>query len=201
MAKTSVLCVALTPLERKIWDMLAASQNIGPSTLARQVIEHSIMQAKLDGESQYELKQILGIATGVPTKKGKDKGKRIELLLSADDIERLKDWQLVFKEPRISRVVLKILKIALQKPPVFSADELQVMQKAMSEMSRYGSNLNQLVRLLNMLAQEPGRAVIQFDPAELIKILEDMERKNREFRQRARKILLTAVNAGKKLTR
>lgn len=176
--------------------MLAASQNIGPSTLARQVIEHTIMQAKLDGESQYELKQILGVATGVPTKKGKDKGKRIELLLSADDIERLKDWQLVFKEQRISRVVLKILKIALQKPPVFSADELATMQQAMSEMSRFGSNLNQFVRLLNMLAQEPGKA-IQFDPAELIKKLEDMEQKNREFRQRARKILLAAVNAVK----
>ena len=195
MAKTPVLCVALTPLEREIWDMLAASQNIGPSTLARQVIEHTIMQAKLDGESQYELKQILG-ATGVPTKKGKDKGKRIELLLSAEDIKRLKDWQLAFKEPRISRVVLKILKIALHNPPVFSADELAAMQKAMSEMSRYGSNLNQFVRLLNMLAQEPGKA-IQFDPAELIKKLEDMEQKNREFRQRARKILLAAVNAVK----
>lgn len=195
MAKTPVLCVALTPLEREIWDMLAASQNIGPSTLARQVIEHTIMQAKLDGESQYELKQILGVATGVPTKKGKDKGKRIELLLSAEDIKRLKDWQLAFKEPRISRVVLKILKIALHNPPVFSADELAAMQKAMSEMSRYGSNLNQFVRLL-MLAQEPGKA-IQFDPAELIKKLEDMEQKNREFRQRARKILLAAVNAVK----
>lgn len=74
------------------------------------------------------------------------------------------------------------------------------MQKAMSEMSRYGSNLNQLVRLLNMLAQEPGKAGkagIQFDPAELIKKLEDMEQKNREFRSRARKILLAAVNAVK----
>lgn len=71
------------------------------------------------------------------------------------------------------------------------------MQKAMSEMSRYGSNLNQLVRLLNMLAQEPGRAGLQFDPAELIKKLEGMEQKNREFRFRARKILLAAVNAVK----
>ena len=68
-------------------------------------------------------------------------------------------------------------------------------------MSRFGSNLNQFVRMLNILAQEPGKLGIQFDPAELIKILEAMERKNREFRQRARKILLTAVNAGKKLKR
>ena len=197
MAKMTVLSVALTPLERQIWDRLAASQNIGPSTLARQVIEHTLMQAKLDGESQYELRQILSTATGVPARKGEDKGKRIELLLSADDIERLKDWQLVFKEPRVSRVVLKILKIVLQKPPVFSADELATMQKALSEMSRVGSNLNQFVRLLNILAQEPGRAGIQFDPAELIQKLEDMEQKNREFRSRARKILLTAVNAMK----
>ena len=34
------------------------------------------------------------------------------------------------------------------------------MQKALSEMSRVGSNLNQFVRLLNILAQEPGKAGI-----------------------------------------
>ena len=197
MAKTPVLCIALTPQERKIWDMLAASQNIGPSTMARQVIEHTLKQAEFDGESLYELRQILCTATGVPAPRGQGRGKRIEVTVTAEDLEKLKDWQLVFKEPKIGRVVLKILRIVLQKPPVFSADELQAMQKALSEMSRVGSNLNQFVRLLNILAQEPGRAGLQFDPAELIKILEDMERKNREFRSRARKILLTAVNAMK----
>lgn len=128
-------------------------------------------------------------------------GSCIRVNLSEEDLKNLALWQTAWKEPRVTKTVLKLLRMILEHPPVFAADELAAMQKAMSEMSRYGSNLNQLVRLLNMLAQEPGRAGIQFDPAELIKILEDMERKNREFRQRARKILLTAVNAGKKLTR
>lgn len=199
MAKVPVLCIALTPQQKQLWDMLAASLNIGPSTMARKVIEHTLMQAKIDGESQYELKQILGVATGVPTKKGKDKGKRIELLASAEDLKRLQDWQLVFKEPRLSRVVLKILRIFLYNPPVFSADETAALRAALAEFSRVGSNLNQLVHQLNTIVQDKriNAEMKQEDLELLLHEIEVLAGHCLDCKKRTRKILLAGVNAGK----
>ncbi len=193
MAKMTVLSVALTPQQKELWTKFSEAQGQGPSSMARLLIENALANERI-----FHLS--VDFENAMQGAKPKT-GSCIRVNLSEQDLKNLALWQAAWKEPRVTKTVLKLLRMILEHPPVFSADELQTMQKAMSEMSRVGSNLNQFVRLLNILAQEPGKAGIQFDPAELIKILKDMERKNREFRSRARKILLTAVNAGKKLKR